>query len=259
MSRIRAKASDQARRRRVADPTIRRRNERRDRLAEIGAVTAKIAHDLGNPISGVAMQAQVIVQRAKKDGSQPLSSIMKPAEQLLSETRRLGDLVRHLLSFAREQRLDLVEIEIAPLVAEIVDRWRPLGEPRGVHFAIDDVAAAASVEADRAKLRRVLDDLVKNAIEAIGDGPGEIRIATSICGEKLRISVEDTGCGIPDDLQVFRLFETTKPDGSGLGLAVSKQMLLAHGGDLSWNARSPRGTAFHVELPLRRRSAAFES
>ena len=62
----------------------------------------------------------------------------------------------------------------------------------------------------------------------------------------------DTGCGIPDSVQVFRLFETTKEQESGLGLAVSKQIVLAHGGDLVFNAREPRGTAFHVDLPLRR-------
>jgi signal transduction histidine kinase len=103
----------------------------------------------------------------------------------------------------------------------------------------------------------VLDNLVKNGIEAIGEAPGEVTITTSVSGpEKLRISIEDTGCGIPDNVQVFRLFETTKPDGSGLGLSVSKQILIAHGGNLVFDARTPRGTAFHVELPLRRGAKA---
>jgi len=232
---------------------MRKLDEKRERLADIGAITAKIAHDLGNPLSGLSMQAQLILQRARRDGSQPLETILKPAEQLVSEVRRLGDLIREFLSFAREQRLDLAPIELAPFLTEVLDLWRPVAEHQGIRLEGDGARAVDRIEADRGKLRRVLDNLVKNAVEAIGAGPGEVRIVTSLAGsEKLRISVEDSGCGIPDHVQVFRLFETTKKDGSGLGLAVSKQILLAHGGDLLFSARSPRGTAFHVELPLRR-------
>jgi two-component system sensor kinase FixL len=232
---------------------MRKRDEKRERLADIGAITAKIAHDLGNPLSGLSMQAQLILQRARRDGSQPIETILKPAEQLVSEVRRLGDLIREFLSFAREQRLDLAPIELAPFLSEVLDLWRPVAEHQGIRIEEVRERAVERIEADRGKLRRVLDNLVKNAVEAIGTGPGEVRIVTSVAGgEKVRISVEDTGCGIPDNVQIFRLFETTKEDGSGLGLAVSKQILLAHGGDLLFSARSPRGTAFHVELPLRR-------
>jgi two-component system sensor kinase FixL len=236
---------------------MRKREERHERLADIGAITAKIAHDLGNPLSGLSMQAQLILQRARKDGSQPISSILKPAEQLVAEVRRLGDLVREFLAFAREQRLELASIELEPFLREVVDLWRPVAEPHGIRLDIRGAPAVERFEADRGKLRRVLDNLVKNAIEAIGEAPGEVTITTSVSGsEKLRISIEDTGSGIPDNVQVFRLFETTKPDGSGLGLPVSKQILIAHGGNLVFEARSPRGTAFHAELPLRRRATA---
>lgn len=68
--------------------------------------------------------------------------------------------------------------------------------------------------------------------------------------EALRISVEDTGPGMPESIEVFRLFETTKKNGTGLGLAIAKQTMLAHRGDLSFTRREPRGTAFHADLPL---------
>jgi signal transduction histidine kinase len=97
----------------------------------------------------------------------------------------------------------------------------------------------------------VLDNLVKNALEAIGDGPGEVKLSAVVSDSaRLCISVEDSGPGIADDVEIFRLFETTKKDGTGLGLAVSKQIMLAHGGDLSFAQREPHGTVFHMELPL---------
>jgi PAS domain S-box-containing protein len=225
----------------------------RERLADIGAITAKIAHDLGNPLSGVSLQAQVVLQRARRDPNRPLGSVTKPLEQLVSEVRRLEELIREFLSFAREQRLDLRAINLPAFLNGVVELWRQVASAHGVTLLLRGADTVSRLEADESKLRRVLDNLVKNAIEAMAESPGEVTVTVSApCAEKVRISVEDSGPGIPPGLQVFRLFETTKENGSGLGLAVSKQIVLAHGGDLHFNARSPRGTAFHVELPIRR-------
>lgn len=228
----------------------------RERLADIGAITAKIAHDLGNPLSGVSLQAQVVLHRARRDPDRPLGSVTKPLEQLVSEVRRLEELIREFLSFAREQRLDLHAIELPAFLSGVVELWGPVASAHRVKLQLRGENAVPRLEADESKLRRVLDNLVKNAIEAVGEGPGEVTLSVSApSSEKVRISVEDTGPGIPATVQVFRLFETTKEGGSGLGLAVSKQIVLAHGGDLLFNAREPHGTAFHVELPLQRLSS----
>jgi signal transduction histidine kinase len=227
--------------------------QERERLADIGAITAKIAHDLGNPLSGVSLQAQVVLQRARRDPDRPLGSVTKPLEQLVSEVRRLEELIREFLSFAREQRLDLRVIDLPAFLEDVVELWRPVASAHGVKLQLRGADAVGRLEADESKLRRVLDNLVKNAIEALGESPGEVTVAVSTpCAEKVRISVEDDGPGIPPTLQVFRLFETTKEGGSGLGLAVSKQIVLAHGGDLLFDAREPHGTVFHVDLPLQR-------
>ncbi len=227
--------------------------QERERLADIGAITAKIAHDLGNPLSGVSLQAQVVLQRARRDPDRPLGSVTKPLEQLVSEVRRLEELIREFLSFARGQRLDLRAIDLPAFLDSVVELWRPVASAHGVKLQLRGTDVVGRVEADESKLRRVLDNLVKNAIEALGESPGEVTVAVSVpCAEKVRISVEDDGPGIPPTLQVFRLFETTKENGSGLGLAVSKQIVLAHGGDLLFDARKPHGTVFHVDLPLQR-------
>jgi signal transduction histidine kinase len=96
----------------------------------------------------------------------------------------------------------------------------------------------------------VLDNLVKNALEALEQGPGEIHLAVAIPAlERIVFTVEDSGPGIPENQDVFRLFETTKAYGTGLGLAIAREIVVAHGGLIAHEPRAPHGTIFTVELP----------
>ena len=105
--------------------------------------------------------------------------------------------------------------------------------------------------ADEVMLRRVLDNLIKNAVEAVDQEPGLVTIAATIPSEgKICIAVEDNGAGISEAIDVFKLFETTKPNGTGIGLAVARQLIEAHGGTIGHAPRSPRGTTFKIELSL---------
>ena len=157
--------------------------------------------------------------------------------------------MKEFLAFSREQRLDLKSVALPQLLKEIVDLWLPVAATRVIDLSVD-AGIVEEVRADEAQLRRVLDNLVKNAIEAIDRGPGSVRIEARIpTTERIRISVEDTGPGIPPTIEVFRLFETTKAEGTGLGLAVARQIVMAHGGGITFAPRTPHGTIFHVELP----------
>ena len=224
--------------------------QQRERLADIGAITAQIVHDLGNPLAGVSMQAQLILRRANRDASQPVSTVVKSVERILGEVRRLDSLTKEFMEFSREQRLDVRAVDLQPFLQRIVDLWQPVAASRaiGIDFALPpDVPPLA---ADEEKLHRVFDNLVKNAIEAIDRGPGRVGIhVIRLRPEAVRISVTDTGPGIPESVHVFRLFETTKPDGSGIGLAVARQIVLAHRGSIGCARLTPRGTVFNIDLP----------
>ena len=223
----------------------------RERLADIGAITAKILHDLANPLAGLSMQAQLILRRASRDGSQPLGSVRQPVEHIVSEVRRLDAFISEFMDFAREQRLDMQPIHLPRFLRECLDLWEPVAHARDITLTLDAPSQVPPLRADVEKLRRVFDNLLKNAVEAVDRGPGRIGIRVGLHGpERVRISVEDTGSGIPETLQVFRLFETTKPNGTGLGLAIAKQIVQAHGGTIDFARMRPRGTVFHLEFPL---------
>src|SRR5262245_16892430 len=230
---------------------LQRVSQERGRLADIGAITAKIVHDFGNPLAALSMQAQLLLRRARRGDFQPAAPVQQPAEQILQTLRRLEGLVREFTDFARDQRLNVQDIEIEPFLTSCVELWQALASERRIALQFSDHAGVQTVRGDEVMLRRVLDNLIKNAIDAIGDGPGEVTIETHVpIAGKIGIVVADTGSGVAQGVDVFKLFETTKADGTGIGLAVAKQIIAAHGGLIDHCPRAPKGTTFRLELPV---------
>jgi PAS domain S-box-containing protein len=224
--------------------------QQRERLADIGAITSQIVHDLGNPLAAISMQAQLIARRARRDQTQPVSTVLRPAEHIVNRVRDLDTLIREFLDFAREQRLKVSGVDLPGFLKQLADLWQPVAADRGIVLNLNLADGLPALTGDEEKLRRVFDNLVKNAVEAIDQGPGSITIsAEQVVPAKVRISVADTGPGIAQGLEVFRLFGTTKPQGSGLGLAIVRQIVLAHGGGIEFASVEPHGTVFHVEFP----------
>ena len=226
-----------------------RRAQQRERLADVGAVTAKVVHDLGNPVAGISMAAQRVLRSIERDPERPVSSVREPAEHVIRAARRLEVLINDFKDFAREQRLDLADVDVAALLREVTHLWEPEAAARKIALALE-APPNVTIRADADKLRRVLDNLLKNALESVeGEGAVWVR-AVRPAAAAIRILVEDTGLGIPAGMNVFDLFETTKAHGTGLGLAVCRQIVEAHGGGIGFAARVPHGTVFHVELPI---------
>ena len=227
----------------------RRLGAQRERLADIGAITARIVHDLGNPLAGLSMQAQLIARRVARDPDRPARDLAKPAERIVAEVRRLDGLIKDFLDFARQQRLDLRAVPLRRFLERVVQLWRPVAIERYVTLALDVGDDLGDVAADEDKLRRVLDNLLKNAIEAVDRGPGRVDVRARREDRHVRITVADTGAGVAEGVEIFRLFESTKRDGTGLGLPIARQIVLAHGGTIGFERLTPHGTAFHVDLP----------
>lgn len=229
--------------RRVED--LHRAAEQRSRLADIGAVAARIVHDLGNPIAGMKLNAQLLVRAATKHQDDGLHD---SASQVLASLGHLTSMLHDLKDFARSQRLERQRIDAGALARDVADHWAPVAAERGIRIRAES-GALPPLELDPERIRRVLDNLVKNAIEATPtDGEVVLHLMARPDGG-VSLCVEDEGCGVPEDVDVFRLFESTKPQGSGLGLSIAREIVEAHGGSLRFERRKPKGTAFYVDLP----------
>src|SRR5262249_23067307 len=158
--------------------------------ADVGGITAKLVHDLGNPLSGISMQAELLKRKASRENVAG-AELVQAVDRILAGVSRLRELVRGFMDFAREQRLELTEIDVRRVVEEVVEHWGPLASSRNVVLTAAVPDAPPPLTADETKLRRVLDNLVKNAIESIHAGPGTVAVSAVVTREMLEFAVAD--------------------------------------------------------------------
>lgn len=231
-----------------------RRARQRERLADIGTLTAKVLHDLGNPLAGLSMTAQSILRRIERAPGDDLTTIRASVERLVITMRRLDTLLSEFKGFSREHHLQLRELSLRPFLASALAVWEAEATQREIALVLGSCPEEFAVRADPDQLHRVLDNLLKNALEAIGHGPGRVEVSVEARSlERIAILVRDTGPGLPPALDIFALFATTKSEGTGLGLPTCRQIVEAHGGQITAESGSPRGAAITIELPRSKR------
>jgi signal transduction histidine kinase len=225
---------------------------RRDRLAAMGELASTVAHEVRNPLNAVGMTAQRL-KREFVAGAAAGGGDQAELEELLSvmtsETQRIERIVQQFLEYARPPRLAPEPVDLGALVREVVERARPLAGARGVVVEVEARGLGTAV-VDPAQLRQALDNLVRNAVEATPEG-GRVSLAARREDGGHTVEVRDTGCGIePDHLpRIFDLYFTTKADGTGVGLAVTQQIVAAHGGTIEVDSRPGAGTTMTIRLP----------
>ncbi len=230
-------------RRRVED-------ERRERLAAIGELCSSVAHGIRNPLAAIRSSAQLALQLGQMDAdsSQRLRDI-------LAEGPRLGDRVTGLLNMARSSRDGFEEIDPAAIVRSAARELAPELVRRGIVLTEDISGEPMSVEGDRRRLEQAVIELLSNAMEQSKSGD-TIRVICRPAGtdEMALLAVEDQGAGVPSAIRdrVFDLFFTTKPTGTGIGLATVKRVARLHGGDAMVREGASGGARFEVVIPLKR-------
>ncbi len=225
-----------------------------ERLAVVGRMAAKVAHEVRNPLSSISLNAEMLqeeISNTQVDNPEEAHALLT---SMIDEIDRVTSLTDEYLQFSRLPDSKPVPGNLNGLIHEIVEWLRPELEEKRISLQCNGVREHLSVAFDHAQIRRVILNLVRNAIEAMPKG-GTLRVATEKTEKKGVIAIQDTGAGIPEDLvdDIFSPFFTTKDLGTGLGLALSQQIVLEHSGQISCKSKVGEGTLFTIELPLEER------
>ena len=218
-----------------------------ERLAALGKVTTGVAHEVKNPLNSMRLWLETLKESLPTDQEVPQQAL----KVLDSEIDRLDRVVKRFLDFMRPVDLHLEETNLAELLDEVVGVARPQIERARVEAATQWADDVPAVRADRQLLKQAILNLVLNAVEAMPDG-GQLTLGLARRDEMAEVTVADTGRGIAPEHRprIFQLFFTTRPGGSGIGLATTFRIVQLHNGSIDFESEVGRGTTFRIELPL---------
>jgi signal transduction histidine kinase len=223
------------------------------RLASLGEMAASVAHEVRSPLGGIELYASLLKERTDGDTN-------RLATQILDAVHRLHTTISHLLSFAAEPRINGKKLPVSVLLLEVTEVLTPLLHDGKWRLEAVLEPGLPPLWGDRGLLTQVFLNLVTNAFEAMPEG-GKVQISacrspfSSMNGRihrELQIHVRDEGMGIPPENRekIFDPFFSTKPKGTGLGLALTHKIIGAHHGSIEVTPGPGRGTCFSVFLPV---------
>jgi PAS domain S-box-containing protein len=219
-----------------------------ERLAALGRITAGVAHEVKNPLNSMRLWLENLKESVPLE---PESNAWQAVQVLDKEIDRLDAVVKRFLDFTRPMEIRLEATHLPELLREVLEIAQPQFQKANVQVAQLLPIDVPEVYVDRALLQQAVLNLVLNAIDAMPEG-GQLRVVLSRRGDMAEIAVGDTGRGIsPENRQkIFQLFFTTRPGGSGIGLASTFRIVQLHNGSIDFTSEVGRGTTFRIELPL---------
>jgi signal transduction histidine kinase len=227
--------------------------ERRARIAEklaaVGTLSAGLAHEIRNPLNAASLQLQLLERRIKRLAPDD-PKLLEPIEMVQGELARLSHLVEDFLRFARPADLYVRRFDASSMVRHVIELQRPEAARMGIELRDELPEETLHVDGDRDKLQQVVLNVVRNAIEALEETGGNVVVSLAWADNgMLRLRIADDGPGIPDDIlsRIFEPFFSTKPMGTGLGMAICHSLVHQHGGAIE--IRCEGGTQVDILLP----------
>lgn len=218
-----------------------------EKLAAIGGTAAKIGHEIANPLNGIYLTLQLIEQRLSRQASVD-ERVTGDVLRIKKEIGRLNQLVQEFRTLSRQQDYHFRPMNLAPLLNETLDLQQLVLEARSIVISRDIADDLPWVLVDEDRMKQALLNLIKNAGEAMPNG-GTLTVAARASDGSVAIHIKDTGIGIAPGSDVFQPFFTTKKEGTGLGLIIVRQIILAHRGTIVYDSEPGEGTTFHITLP----------
>ena len=217
------------------------------KLAALGRLTSGVAHEVKNPLNAMVLQLEILKSKLTDQGER-----VGPHLEILSkEIRRLDRVVKTFLDFTRPVEIHPVPTDVEGLVREVFLLAEPQALQNNVRLVFEHQGALPTINVDRDLMKQALLNLVLNGCQAMPSG-GELKVKPQTDGHYVNLEVSDQGVGIPPEARqkIFSLFYTTKPGGSGIGLAMAFRVLQLHNGFIDFSSEVHHGTTFRVSIPL---------
>ncbi|MPZ78808.1 MAG: hypothetical protein GEU77_20085 [Deltaproteobacteria bacterium] len=222
-----------------------------DRLMSLATAAAVFAHEVSNPLNAIAMSIQLLEAEVRERNDLSSQHVRDSIVEANKEIERLTSLLRDFRSFARPQFIEFQPTDLAATLQEVLTPEVLLFRAAGVRVEFD-IGSLPLLMLDRDKIKQAILNLCKNAVEAMPEG-GCLTLRGYLCKttNAVVLEVSDTGIGIPEGIDVFEIFRTTKPTGTGLGLPLVSQIISAHHGTITYVTEPAKGTTFKILLPMR--------
>ena len=222
-----------------------------NRVSMMGELAASLAHEIKQPIAGVALNAETCLQWIRREPPE-LQQAGQALSRIINDTKRAASIVDRNRSLYSRGAPQQEPIDLNEVIREIVVMLREAASRHAISIRSELDPALPMTTADRVQLQQVLMNLMLNGIEAMQEGSGELSVASQRTedGQSL-VSVSDSGIGFPGENleRIFEAFFTTKPQGTGMGLSISRLIIESHGGRLWASANTGRGATFQFTLP----------
>ncbi len=221
-----------------------------DTSTDLAELAGGFIHEIKNHLSTLGLNLQLLAEDFQDPQSQRERRAVERVQRLQTECQRLLDLSNDFLRFARVKDLELVPSNLAAVIGEMCDFFGPMARQANIDIKCYIPADLPGVKLNQELFKQALLNLMLNATQAMPQG-GELTIQATPESGEVCLSLIDTGGGMAPEIlgRLFRPFFSTKPGGTGLGLATTRRIIRAHGGDLSVQSEVGRGTKFTIRLP----------
>jgi signal transduction histidine kinase len=222
-----------------------------DRVSTLGEMAASLAHEIKQPIAAAITSANSCIEWLAHEPPN-LDRARAAAARIDKYGNRAAEIIDRMRSFYRKSPPQRELVDVNGIIHEMLTLLKGEATRSTIAMRTDLSAELPQIMVDRVQLQQVFMNLMLNGIEAMEDSGGELTVKSQLQDGQLRFSVSDTGVGLPTEKmdQIFSAFFTTKPQGSGMGLAISRSIVESHGGQLWASANSGGGAIFHFTLPI---------
>jgi PAS domain S-box-containing protein len=224
-----------------------------NRVSMMGELAASLAHEIKQPVAGIAADARAVLNWLRHE-SPEIEEACESASGIINGAERVAQIVDRNRALYSRERTQRELIDLNEVIREMVVLLRDTAHRHSISIRSELDPALPPISADRVQLQQVLMNLMLNGIEALKGESGELTVASKRAKKgELLFTVSDCGIGLPEvgPERIFDAFFTTKPDGTGMGLAISRRIIESHDGRLWASANPGRGTTFQFTLPMR--------